>query len=438
MVSITGLLPSDSQASSVELQRRRGARWARVGRIRTSGERRSFRFQTRVPSARTGSRIRYRVRLLPAPSEQGARTLTTSVVLVEEPRCAFWMESDVRPDGSFSATAALDRRLRARSSRLQVWQGSRWMELDNYDISARRRPGAEHSVDVGASSIGPSWYRVVCNTSSTRRSFATRPVRSRLQEEPEVIAHRAGGGEAPEGTVAAINHVMSSGVRVIEADVRLTADGVPVIFHDASLERTSDVVQVFPGRDNYALSSFTLSQLQSVSIGSWMGNQYAGERVLTLQQWLDLLDGRAAVQIEVKDPDARTAAVVSNALQSWSPTNQGQLTVTSFDLKWLQAFMTEEPGIRAGVLTGHRPTPSDLTSWATWAEEWAVPLAVVDRATVQAARALGLGTVIYTVNSTQELSAAIPLGADGLVTDYPRNLASLLRPSVPASAAFRG
>ena len=83
-----------------------------------------------------------------------------------------------------------------------------------------------------------------------------------------VIGHRGNPEDAPENTLASVNAALQLGVDLIEVDVRLTRDDVPVIFHDETVERTTD------GRG--AVADLTLRELKELDAGSWKDVRFAG------------------------------------------------------------------------------------------------------------------------------------------------------------------
>jgi glycerophosphoryl diester phosphodiesterase len=93
------------------------------------------------------------------------------------------------------------------------------------------------------------------------------------------IAHRGSSGAAPENTIAAVRLSLAQGADVVENDIQRTSDGELVILHDASLARTTDVEQVFPGRASYDVVHFTLAEVKRLDAGSWFAPQFAGERI---------------------------------------------------------------------------------------------------------------------------------------------------------------
>src|SRR5579863_1834901 len=109
----------------------------------------------------------------------------------------------------------------------------------------------------------------------------------------EIFAHRGNSGEAPENTLAAFRQVAGVGADGVEFDVQLSRDGVPVVIHDETVDRTTD------GKG--AVAGLTLAQLQVLDAGKWFGAAFAGERIPTLEAVLEVFRGASIrVNIELK------------------------------------------------------------------------------------------------------------------------------------------
>jgi len=106
---------------------------------------------------------------------------------------------------------------------------------------------------------------------------------------PLVVAHRGASATHPENTLEAFEAAVRAGAKMVEFDVRLTADGVPVVLHDADVSRTTD------GRG--LVHELTFEELRRFSAGRWEGRRLT---VPSLREVLELLSGRAGVDIEVK------------------------------------------------------------------------------------------------------------------------------------------
>ena len=115
-------------------------------------------------------------------------------------------------------------------------------------------------------------------------------------EHFDIIAHKGASGIAPENTIAAIQLALDMGVDMIEIDVRNTHDEEIVVIHDASLDRTTNGTGL--------VHDYTLEEIRELDAGSWFGDaRYAGEKVPTLKEVLDLVDGKCQVLIEIKHMD---------------------------------------------------------------------------------------------------------------------------------------
>ncbi|MDH0292977.1 glycerophosphodiester phosphodiesterase [Pseudomonas sp. GD04087] len=130
---------------------------------------------------------------------------------------------------------------------------------------------------------------------------------------PTVIAHRGASHDAPEETAPAYLAARDLGADYLEADLQRTKDGVLVAVHDDTLERTTDIAKVFPGREKAPVSQFTLAELKRLDAGSWFNatyperarSKYAGVRILTLDELIDIAEGGGetpGLYLETKAP----------------------------------------------------------------------------------------------------------------------------------------
>lgn len=128
------------------------------------------------------------------------------------------------------------------------------------------------------------------------------------------MAHRGASAYAPENTVPAFVLAAEQGSTFVEFDLRLTRDGAIVCLHDATLERTTDVEQVFAERarrvmvngretSQWPLQDYTLAEVRRLDAGVWFAPQFAGTRVPTLVETIAALRGRSGLFIELKSPE---------------------------------------------------------------------------------------------------------------------------------------
>ncbi|MCJ0765074.1 glycerophosphodiester phosphodiesterase [Variovorax terrae] len=230
---------------------------------------------------------------------------------------------------------------------------------------------------------------------------------------PRWVAHRGAGKLAPENTLAAFRLGASHGFRMFECDVKLSADGVPFLMHDATLERTTNGTGL--GGDQ------PWGALAQLDAGSWHSRAYAGEPLPSFENIAHYcLRNGHALNIEIKPTpgvEEHTGRVVADhAARLW----QGQAVpplLTSFRPESLAGAQAAQPQLPRGLLLD--------TLWKGWLET-ALSLdcvalvcnhALWDTSTVTQAQAAGLRTLSYTVNDEWAAERLIALGTDGIITD---------------------
>ncbi|MEE2708041.1 MAG: glycerophosphodiester phosphodiesterase [Gemmatimonadota bacterium] len=109
-----------------------------------------------------------------------------------------------------------------------------------------------------------------------------------------IVGHRGAGKLAPENTLAAIYTALRMGLDGIECDIQVTSDGEPVLLHDTTLNRTTDGFG--------QIVDHSVDDLQSLDAGGWYHYIYKGEKIPTLREALELIDGRLTVFLEIKTP----------------------------------------------------------------------------------------------------------------------------------------
>jgi len=129
-----------------------------------------------------------------------------------------------------------------------------------------------------------------------------------------LIAHRGASAYAPEHSAAAYTLAIAQGADFVEQDLAVTKDGVLVSIHDVSLERTTNVEEVFPDRfveettakgpvRRWYVNDFTLAEIKRLDAGAAFDKKFAGTKVLTFQEAIDLVRGKAGLYPELKDPE---------------------------------------------------------------------------------------------------------------------------------------
>ncbi len=272
------------------------------------------------------------------------------------------------------------------------------------------------------------------------------------QSRPLILAHRGDSYQAPENTLEAARIGLDSGADGWELDVRLTRDGVPVVIHDESLLRTTDVARKFEGDPRgsagFLVEHFSLEEIRTLDAGSWFVDPAGGSRsaagfgtlrrlaefdlalyssgkvrVPTLAEALALtcrLD--RLVNVEIKPGSGDRVALVDAVLgEIWASGTVAQTTVSSFDHQVVAMVAERESGVATGALVEasiQLPVTGLLRSIG--ADALHAPPTVVGPATV------GVPVLVFTVNDAGPLGLAERLaeqGVAGLFTDDPASLA---------------
>ncbi|MEP6722398.1 MAG: glycerophosphodiester phosphodiesterase [Variovorax sp.] len=230
---------------------------------------------------------------------------------------------------------------------------------------------------------------------------------------PRWIAHRGAGKLAPENTLAAFRLGAAHGYRMFECDVKLSADSVPFLMHDATLQRTTDGAGT--GGDK------SWSELSQLDAGSWHSRAFAGEPLASLENAARfcLYNGHL-LNIEIKPTpgvERRTGKVVAqHAQRLWAGAAVPPL-LTSFQPAALAGARDTAPGLPRGLLLD-----SLRADWLDTAVELGCVAIVCNHAlwnaaTVAQAQAAGLRTLSYTVNDEWAAERLVALGTDGIITD---------------------
>jgi len=230
---------------------------------------------------------------------------------------------------------------------------------------------------------------------------------------PRWIAHRGAGKLAPENTLAAFRAGAQHGYRMFECDVKLSADGVPFLLHDATLERTTDGHGV-AGEQPW-------SRLAQRDAGSWHSRAHAGEPLPGFENIARYcLRNGFHLNIEIKPTpgvERLTGEVVAqHAARLWQGAAVPPL-LTSFQPEALAGARHSAPALPRGLLLDTLRNGWLAEARALGCVAVVCNHALWDTATVADAQAAGLRTLSYTVNDPWAAERLIALGTDGIITD---------------------
>lgn len=238
---------------------------------------------------------------------------------------------------------------------------------------------------------------------------------------PRWIAHRGAGRLAPENTLAAFRLGACHGYRMFECDVKLSADGVVFLLHDATLGRTTGASAALGTGASSLAGDQPWSALSQLDAGTWHSRAFAGEPLPTLDAIAQFcLRNGHDLNIEIKPTpgvERHTGEVVAaQAARLWQAADVPPL-LTSFQVKALEGARDAAPALPRGLLLD--------TLWTGWLET-ALRLGCVavvcnqalwDESSVRQARGASLRLLSYTVNDEWAAQRLIRLDIDGLITD---------------------
>lgn len=254
-----------------------------------------------------------------------------------------------------------------------------------------------------------------------------------------IIAHRGARSLAPENTLAAARKGFEAGAALWETDVTVTRDNHLILFHDDTLERTTNAAALFPESGSFAVSGFDLEQILTLDAGSFFIRtdpfgqiregrideqalrSFENMRIPTLAQGLELTRAlKWQVNLELKKsavsgvlpplPEMTVAAVNSSGI------DPDRVIISSFHHPWLNRVRGLAPEIRVQALIG---SPDDLDC----AEEFDTVNVwdrLVDRSLISRMKAVGRKINVFTVNDPDRAAFLIRAGVDGIFTDFPQ------------------
>ena len=236
---------------------------------------------------------------------------------------------------------------------------------------------------------------------------------------PLVIGHACAAGEAPANTLAGVRACIDAHADAMEIDVQLCADGVPVLMHDESVDRTTNLLG--------PVRALSLAALQMADAG-------AGEPVPTLDQVLELVAGRFTVMCELKatpgEPDydqrlvdAVLAAIARHDARTWT-------AVHSFNPEMVQRARATEPRVSATIISGPVEGPEIDRLLGALLKRHGQALSIeyhsIDRDLIVRAKRRQVTVWTWTPDSEEDWGPLIEAGVDGIITNVPHQLRAYL------------
>lgn len=236
------------------------------------------------------------------------------------------------------------------------------------------------------------------------------------------IAHRGASGDYPENTRVAFEKAIAAGADMIEIDCQMSQDGHVVVFHDEKLKRTAGAAG--------ALQDKTLAQLKKLDIGRWRRHAFRGQRILTLEEALEVFAGKVDLCLELKSYRAASPGIELKVLFILSHYDYLDRTIlSSFDYQCLARLRELAPESSLGVIYGAGVNADPfLAARNLGAGSIHVQKEQASREFLCRAWEDGYDVYVWTVNEVRDMEVFAGLGVQGLISDFPARFAKLKVP----------
>ena len=212
------------------------------------------------------------------------------------------------------------------------------------------------------------------------------------------IGHRGAKGHLPENTLASFQKAIDLGVDMIELDVRMSLDKIPMVIHDETVDRTTSSTGL--------VTDYSAKELQHLGIP-------------TLRDVFELVDNRCEINVEIKTFSA-TQSVLD--LINKNTFDQNKILISSFDWNALQEIRFHNDNIRIGVLT---ETDFDLAlAFAKFIKAYSIHpyYHMLTAENIRKIKEKGFKIFSWTINEPEDITFVRSLNVDGIITDFPERL----------------
>jgi glycerophosphoryl diester phosphodiesterase len=262
------------------------------------------------------------------------------------------------------------------------------------------------------------------------------------------VAHRGARSLAPENTMAAARKALEAGADMWELDVTMSSDGELVVVHDNTLERTSNVKELFPSRRPWRVQDFTLAEIKRMDFGSWFNRSdpfgqiksgavtedamrsYGSEPAPVLGEALRFtLDHDWLVNIEIKDLSGTPghASVVQKVIGLVESLGMaGRVIVSSFNHDYLRLARSLNPQIALGALVSKRHPDPVMLLQELDACGYHPRVTAIGLKNIGYLRDRGVHVLVWVANDEPTMRRLIRSGVSGIFTDFPQLLEAVL------------
>jgi len=251
-------------------------------------------------------------------------------------------------------------------------------------------------------------------------------------KRPWVVAHRGYSGLYPENTASAFEAAIRASADMIELDVCMSKDRIPIVIHDQTLERTTD--------SHGPVSEFTLSELKKLDAGSWFSPEFKGESIPTLEEVLSQIKGKISVNIEIKpesyEPFAPADAIekqICRMIEKFGMNDS--VLISSFEhsffprIKLWYSKNNNLTSLRIAPLQEKDFSEKNVLKLCETTEAYSFhpDEKFLNYSLIKILKENSFRTVAYTINDEKRIEQLAEWGVTGIITDDPELMRMVLR-----------
>lgn len=233
----------------------------------------------------------------------------------------------------------------------------------------------------------------------------------------KIIAHRGASGLAPENTIAAMELAIKQGCHGIETDLQLTKDGEVVVFHDWSVERTTNGLG--------EIKDLTLSQILELDAGSWFSEEFKGEKIPTLVDLLNIVPKGLLLNLEIKSQSHDDRGIEEKVVRILEKYNRIEnIIISSFNHMCLERVQKINKQIKLGILyEAHFIDPLNFIK-SNQLDIYSIHSCshYTNKDLIQTAHDNNMKVYSWTVNDIKIAERLEEYQIDGIITNYPNLL----------------
>lgn len=232
----------------------------------------------------------------------------------------------------------------------------------------------------------------------------------------EILAHRGASGTAPENTIAAFKKALIDGCDGFEFDIQQTKDGKIVVFHDWTLERTTN------GKGH--LREYTLEELKKLDAGSWFGKQFKGEKIPTLEEALDSIPDDKLINIELKEEYSAERDTENKVLEIIKKYPNKNIIVSSFSHNLLKNLKNLDASIKVGLLMESAIVNLDkyIENLGFDVDAYHPSKSFLNQKDINYLKSKNIDINVWTVNCLKDAEILKNMGVTRIITNFPKEM----------------